>query len=295
MRLAVLADIHGNILALEAVLADLAGRGCDRVVDLGDCVSGPLWPRETMARLAALGAATVRGNHDRLVAAGDPAGMGPSDRFAAEALTAEERERLGGLPPTLAVAPGILACHARPRHDELYLLDDIRDGRLVRAAPDAIARRVAGVDAAIVLCGHSHRPDFVRVPGALTVLNPGSVGCPAYEDPVGRAHVSGNRLPARPLCHPRSFRRRAPRRMVCAALRLGGRRPPRRTERPPRLGSRPAHRLHAALTAAIGGGRYSAFAASSTSSAWPGTETFGQMRAMRPSASRRIVVRSMPI
>ncbi len=190
MRLAVLADIHGNILALEAVLADLAGRGCDRVVDLGDCVSGPLWPRETMARLAALGAATVRGNHDRLVAAGDPAGMGPSDRFAAEALTAEERERLGGLPPTLAVAPGILACHARPRHDELYLLDDIRDGRLVRAAPDAIARRVAGVDAAIVLCGHSHRPDFVRVPGALTVLNPGSVGCPAYEDPVGRAHVS---------------------------------------------------------------------------------------------------------
>ena len=69
MRIAVIADIHGNILALEAVLADLARRGgADRVVNLGDCVSGPLWPRETMERLEALGWPTVRGNHDRRVA-----------------------------------------------------------------------------------------------------------------------------------------------------------------------------------------------------------------------------------
>ncbi|CEJ09983.1 Calcineurin-like phosphoesterase superfamily domain protein [bacterium YEK0313] len=47
MRLAVIADIHGNVLALDAVLADVAGRGADRIVNLGDCVSGPLWPRET--------------------------------------------------------------------------------------------------------------------------------------------------------------------------------------------------------------------------------------------------------
>ena len=62
MRVAVIADIHGNLLALEAVLADLKGRGADLVVDLGDCASGPLWPRETMERLHGLEALTVRGN-----------------------------------------------------------------------------------------------------------------------------------------------------------------------------------------------------------------------------------------
>ncbi|TIT30318.1 MAG: metallophosphoesterase family protein, partial [Mesorhizobium sp.] len=73
MRIAVLADIHGNLLALDAVLDDLKHRGgADITVNLGDCVSGPLWPRETMERLQALKLPTVRGNHDRRVAQ-DPA------------------------------------------------------------------------------------------------------------------------------------------------------------------------------------------------------------------------------
>nr|WP_292341563.1 metallophosphoesterase [Mesorhizobium sp.] len=96
MRIAVLADIHGNVLALDAVLDDLGRRGgADLVVNLGDCVSGPLWPRETMQRLEALGLPTVRGNHDRRVAE-DPADekMWPSDRYAQERLTPAQREAL---------------------------------------------------------------------------------------------------------------------------------------------------------------------------------------------------------
>ena len=57
MRLAVIADIHGNVAALEAVLADVKARGADGIVNLGDCVSGPLWPRETMDLLESLGSA----------------------------------------------------------------------------------------------------------------------------------------------------------------------------------------------------------------------------------------------
>jgi predicted phosphodiesterase len=67
MRLAILADIHGNVLALEAVLTDLEHRRVDEVVNLGDCVSGPLWPRETAQLLMRLDWRTVRGNHDRWV------------------------------------------------------------------------------------------------------------------------------------------------------------------------------------------------------------------------------------
>ena len=69
MGIAVLADTHGNRLALDAVLIDLERRGgAERTVNLGDCVSGPLWPAETMERLATLDALTVLGNHDREVA-----------------------------------------------------------------------------------------------------------------------------------------------------------------------------------------------------------------------------------
>ncbi len=108
MRLAVLADIHGNVLALEAVLADIARRGgADGIVDHGDCVSGPLWPRETLERLDALGALTVRGNHDRQVATLDPSAMGPSDRVAHAALSPEQRAMTSGAAITSLALPGM--------------------------------------------------------------------------------------------------------------------------------------------------------------------------------------------
>ena len=193
MRIAVVADIHGNILALEAVLADLARRGgADSVINLGDCVSGPLWPRETMERLEPLDWPTVRGNHDRRVAEDPLDEMGPSDRFAHGRLTAAQRDRLAALPLRLTPAPSVLAFHARPDHDEKYLTETIVEGRLVRAPLAAITKRLKALDPAvrILLCGHSHRAELLHVPDGPVIFNPGSVGCPAYNDPTVPAHVS---------------------------------------------------------------------------------------------------------
>jgi predicted phosphodiesterase len=67
MRLAIISDIHGNLVALEAVLADLRARSPDVTINLGDCVTSPLWPRETFELLATLDLPTVRGNHDRWI------------------------------------------------------------------------------------------------------------------------------------------------------------------------------------------------------------------------------------
>src|SRR5260370_24474095 len=90
MHLAILADIHGNVLALEAVLADLQHRKADNVVNLGDCVSGPLWPRETAHRLMRLDWPTIRGNHDRWVTDWPPEKPYPVDAFAFRALEAAQ-------------------------------------------------------------------------------------------------------------------------------------------------------------------------------------------------------------
>jgi predicted phosphodiesterase len=190
MRLAVIADMHGNLPALEAVLADIERRRVTDIVNLGDCVSGPLWPRETCALLMARGFPTVRGNHDRWVATLAPADMYPSDRYTFGELDETQRRWLGDLPATLRLDPGILAVHGRPADDNNYLLEDIEQGRLVRAAPDTIAQRLGRTDAALVLCGHSHQQHMVRLPEGPLVINPGSVGLAAYRDPEGAAHVS---------------------------------------------------------------------------------------------------------
>ena len=191
MTLAVIADIHGNLPALEAVLADIARRGVTRIVNLGDCLSGPLWPRETCEVLMARGYPTVRGNHDRWVATFAPADMYPSDRYTFNELNEEQRRWLGELPTSVRIDRNVLGVHARSGHDDQhYLLEDIEQGRVVRAPVEKIARRLDGTAAAVVLCGHSHQQHMVRVPGGPLVVNPGSVGLPAYRDTDGIAHVS---------------------------------------------------------------------------------------------------------
>ena len=77
MRIAAVSDIHGNLFALDAVLADIARRGVYLIVNLGDIVSGPLLPLDTAQRLMALGLPTIRGNHERQVLTMDLDRMGP--------------------------------------------------------------------------------------------------------------------------------------------------------------------------------------------------------------------------
>ena len=92
MKIAALSDIHGNLFALDAVLADIERRGADLIVNLGDILSGPLLPRETADRLMALQLPTVRGNHERQVLSMDPADMGASDRYAFDTITDAQRD-----------------------------------------------------------------------------------------------------------------------------------------------------------------------------------------------------------
>src|SRR5262245_49768605 len=124
-RFAAVADIHGNLPALETVIEDLARRGIDTVVNLGDHVSGPLWPRETAQALMQLGWTHIAGNCDRLVTQCEASKLGPSDRFAAERLEAEEMAWLRALPPTATPSSGVFLCHGTPDDDSTYLLEAV--------------------------------------------------------------------------------------------------------------------------------------------------------------------------
>jgi len=182
--LAVLADIHGNSLALRAVLDDAQRRGITRFVNLGDIFYGPLDPRETWHILQKLDMPTILGNQDRILLEGGALWEKmPAFRAAVSALGDEGTHWLRSLPATMVIDNDILLCHGTPKDDMSYLLEDISSGLpALRDCEDIemdILPEVA--ECSLVLAGHSHHPGLVNC-GHRTLVNPGSVGLPAYDD-----------------------------------------------------------------------------------------------------------------
>jgi diadenosine tetraphosphatase ApaH/serine/threonine PP2A family protein phosphatase len=179
-RTAVLSDIHGNLPALEAVIADARDQGCGAFLNLGDCLSGPLWPAETADLLIALDWPTIAGNHERQLLA-PRAGMRASDAFAADRLSDGHRRWIAAL-PALLVIDDILACHGFPTSDLDHLLFDVGTGWLAAASDATIAARVGNRRETLILCGHSHRPSERAYAPGRRAANPGSVGLQAFVD-----------------------------------------------------------------------------------------------------------------
>ena len=190
MRVAALYDIHGNLPALQAALADIEHAEVDALVVGGDAVSGPL-PLQTVEALMALGpgARFVRGNADREVVEAFDAGrtriedeQDPARRasaFAAVALSRSHRDFLAGFEDTVALElnglGATLFCHGSPRSDSEILTP--------LTPPQRLREALAGVGPRVVVCGHTHR-QFDRAVGGHRLVNAGSVGVP-YEGRAG--------------------------------------------------------------------------------------------------------------
>ncbi len=175
-RIVVLADIHGVLPALEAVLAEPDVRAADVLVLAGDIASGPM-PVETLDLLVSLGerAVWVRGNADRelvSMARGEFEGTAPDgvSPWAAEQLRADQVELLDQLPTTVTIGDTMF-CHATPRDDEEMVLVDSPISRwadVLSGVPEEVRT---------IVCGHTHMP-FARQVDRRLVVNAGSVGMP---------------------------------------------------------------------------------------------------------------------
>jgi putative phosphoesterase len=188
-KIAVLSDIHGNLIALEKVVQDIERRGVDLVVNLGDFISGPLWPKETLEYLKAQDWIHIRGNHERQLLTQAPRNMGISDQYAWQTLEADDLKWLHSLPKRAEIGTDIVLCHGSPSDDKQYLLETIANGHARLASPDEIEVRIGNESASIILCGHTHIPRVVAISDNQLVVNPGSVGLPAYDDVEPEPHV----------------------------------------------------------------------------------------------------------
>ena len=198
MRYALLSDVHANLPALQAVLADIAGRrDVGATYHLGDLVGYAPWPDEVVEALAAARIPGVAGNYDSTGAAGSPHCGCRSESPRQEELahvsyewtrahvTPATKARLGGLPFRIdlrplgghTAGPTVTLVHATPENNLVYVTEDRPDAFLSRMAGRA------GLEAGDVLCfGHTHKPWPREVEG-VHFVNTGSVGRPKDGDP----------------------------------------------------------------------------------------------------------------
>lgn len=192
-RIALYSDIHGNLAAFDAVLADIDANGLAERICLGDLVGYGPEPVGVIERVRATKDPVIQGNYDRGVGGrlGDCGCYYPTPEakadgavsyaFTVEAVGDEDAEWLAGLRSDLRFEQGdlrVLICHGSPRRVNEYLMPDRPESQLVRLAAEA--------EADVVCCGHVHMPYhrvFDTAEGQVHYVNSGSVGKPKDGDP----------------------------------------------------------------------------------------------------------------
>ena len=192
-RYAVLSDIHGNVLALQAVIAHAQAQGVRDFINLGDIVYGPLWPNATRALLETIAPLTIQGNQDREIFAATAADIERNPTLAAVITELSDAgwAWLRALPQAAnfeVLGRHVLLTHGTPTNDCIYLLEEIESGQPQLRSDAAITALLDGSDASLILCGHSHLPRCVMLADGRMVVNPGSVGVPAYDDQLPVYH-----------------------------------------------------------------------------------------------------------
>ena len=197
MKIAIISDIHGNLPALRAVLAQIDREGVDIIVNPGDTLGGPLESARTADLLMERQIPMIAGNHERQLLTLPPQRLNRSDACTASEINGAHKEWLAGAPPTRWLSGDVFVCHGTPSSDLHYWLETVtpdfgQNGSMgVRAATALeVAERLGtgahAEQASLIICGHTHVPRVVVVSAPLganiTVVNPGSVGLPAYDD-----------------------------------------------------------------------------------------------------------------
>ncbi|MBW4890270.1 metallophosphatase family protein [Mucilaginibacter sp. HMF5004] len=178
---AIISDIHGNLRALKAVLNDIRSRGIETIINLGDHCFGALEAEETSVLIRQIPMQCISGNTDReiLESLNTPYQKENMERVKAE-LSAETINWLKHLPKTISVDGLLFVCHGTPESDNEYLLEKVTEHGVFVYNDEDLVSKVSGIKERVILCGHSHVNRVIYLSNGKIILNPGSVGLPAY-------------------------------------------------------------------------------------------------------------------
>lgn len=185
MKIAIIADIHGNKDALQAVLTDISNRGIQSIYNLGDSLYGPLFPLETFDLLMNQNIQSIKGNCDRILLEHNTSNL--TVQFVQDLLKDEHRTWISNLPNYLET-DDFFFCHGTPTSDEIYLLEEMSSNGPVLKETEDIMSLVGGIKQKLIFCAHTHIPRVVYLPNDKIIINPGSIGLPAYEEELPTYH-----------------------------------------------------------------------------------------------------------
>lgn len=178
---AVISDIHGNSLALEAVLADIKAKNVDQIINLGDHFFGPLEPQKTADLIFRQDMICISGNKDRdILEHLEKTTEDKTLEAVKKNIDKNSIEWLKKLPKTQSIDGLIFACHGTPKSDNEYLLEEVTENGVFVYKDEELIAKSADIKEQVILCGHSHVNRVIWLSNGKIILNPGSVGLPAY-------------------------------------------------------------------------------------------------------------------
>lgn len=194
MKIAVLSDIHSNVFALEAVIADAKNHDVDLMVNLGDILYGPIDPKGTYDLLMQHDIVTICGNQDRQIfeATTEEIVSNPTMKFIIDNLGKESIEWMKSLPFDIQLNDDVYLCHGTPNDDLIYLLENVDLGYARLRSDNEIIKLLNGQESKLICCGHTHTPRAVSLTTGQIIVNPGSVGLQAYTDDEPLIHSMEN-------------------------------------------------------------------------------------------------------
>jgi predicted phosphodiesterase len=178
---AIISDIHGNSRAFKAVLDDIKSRKADRIINLGDHFFGPLEPEAIAGLLRQNEMLCISGNTDREILQSIDTDFTKDGMDRVKSYLSEQSIAwLRTLPKTETCDGLFFVCHGTPESDDEYLLEKVTDKGVFVQNDEDLVSRTQHINERIILCGHSHVNRVIYLSNGKIILNPGSVGLPAY-------------------------------------------------------------------------------------------------------------------
>lgn len=194
-KLAVISDVHGNRLALAAVLEDIYKKNIHFIINLGDSLYGPLWPEETALLLRKHDIIHVLGNEDEILF--NDSFKNPTCEFVLNQVSGETLAWIKSM-PRIYREDRFIAFHGTVRSTQEYLVEKVtgvRGKEIIIKSDEELKAELESIPGNLILCGHSHAPNIISLSNGKLIVNPGSVGLPAYDDDLPSYHRIENYTP----------------------------------------------------------------------------------------------------